>query len=156
MKQLLTAILLLIVTAADNVIAEENSSFAPGKVQHTVYMDKTQWRPCPPNLPKNCQMAILDGHPKKPGMFTVRFLATDDFHMPAHHHPKNERVTMLKGTAAVAFGENASRAEAKEFGPGDYYINKKGAVHKVWLQKGTVLQITGIGPWEAHFVTQHK
>ena len=55
----------------------------------------------------------------------------------------------------MAFGKDTTRADAKEFGPGDYYINKRNEVHKVWLDKGMILQITGIGPWEAHFVDKH-
>ncbi|MDH5325496.1 MAG: cupin domain-containing protein [Gammaproteobacteria bacterium] len=129
--------------------------FAEGQVQHTVYAKQIQWKPCPPNVPKNCEMIVLSGHPQKPDMFTVRFRATGDFYMPPHTHPKDERVTLLEGEAAVAFGEKATRQDAKEFGPGDYYINKRGSVHKVWMVKGAVMQITGIGPWEIHFVDKH-
>ena len=131
-------------------------AFAEGQVQKVTRANDIKWRPCPPTLPKNCEIAILAGHPKKPDMFTVRFHSPGDFFMPAHTHPKDERVTILKGKVAVAFGKDATRADAMEFGPGDYYINKRGEVHKVWLEKGMVLQITGIGPWKAHFVDKHQ
>lgn len=85
-------------------------------------------------------------------MFTVRFYVKDEFYMPAHTHPKDERVTIISGKAAVGFGNDVARKDAKEFGSGDYYVNARGAVHKVWIEGPTVLQITGIGPWEAHFV----
>jgi hypothetical protein len=59
---------------------------------------------------------------------------------------------MLEGSVAVAFGPDAGHADAKRFGPGDYYVNARGAVHSVWVDEPSVIQITGIGPWEAHFV----
>lgn len=128
------------------------TKFPPDQVQIAFQADNINWVTCPPVLPKNCEMAILEGHPKKPDIFTIRFKTSGEFYMPPHTHPKDERVTMLQGKAAVAFGVNAKREDAKEFGPGDFYINARSEVHKVWLEKGTILQITGIGPWEANYV----
>ena len=85
-------------------------------------------------------------------MFTVRFRISGDFIMPPHTHPRDERVTILSGNAYVAFGEKADKSDATRFGPGDYYVNARDAVHSVWADPGTILQITGIGPWEANFI----
>lgn len=126
--------------------------FPEGVIQHRVIEGEIKWKPCPPNLPKDCEMFVLEGHPKKPDMFTVRFRLGKSFVMPAHTHPKDERVTLLSGKAAVGFGVDATLETAQKFGPGDYYINKRDAVHIVWALEPTVMQITGIGPWEAHFV----
>lgn len=130
----------------------ENVTFPDGKVQIAHHAKKIKWGSCPPTLPKGCEMAILEGHPKKTNLFTVRFKTNTDFYMPAHTHPKDERVTMLQGKAAVAFGLNAKRKDAIEFGPGDFYINARDQVHHVWLDKGTILQINGVGPWAANFI----
>jgi hypothetical protein len=94
-------------------------------------------------------MAVLDGDPKAEDLFTVRFRVSDTFVMPPHWHPKDERVTVISGTAAVAFGADSDRQGAVEFGPGDYYVNARHAIHKVWIEGPTVIQITGIGPWKA-------
>ena len=126
--------------------------FPEGSVQHVVLASEIQWMPCPPNLPSGCQLAALEGSPKSNDLFTVRFKVDEGMVMPPHTHPKDERVTILKGKAAVAFGENAGRKDAREFGPGDYYVNARGAVHSVWLDPGTELQITGIGRWEVNYV----
>lgn len=126
--------------------------FPEGSVQHVVLASEINWMPCPPNLPEGCRMAVLEGSPKANDLFTVRFRVKDGMLMPPHTHPKDERVTILKGTAAVAFGQDATRDEAREFGPGDYYVNARGAIHSVWLDPGTELQITGIGPWEVDYV----
>lgn len=126
--------------------------FPEGSVQHVVHADEIDWKPCPPNLPSGCQVALLEGSPKAPGLFTIRFIVDGTFYMPPHSHPRDERVTILQGTAYVAFGEDGTRETASAFGPGDYYINKREAIHQVWADSATIFQLTGIGPWEVHFV----
>lgn len=128
--------------------------FAEGVVQHAVPADEMNWKPCPPGLPSGCEIAVLEGDPRAAGLFTVRFRLSEDFFMPPHTHPKDERVTVLKGQMAVAFGPDGAREDAQEFGPGDYYVNARGAIHTVWAARSSELQITGFGPWEAHFIEQ--
>lgn len=123
--------------------------FPDGEVQLVVRADSTPWQPCPPTLPPGCEMAVLEGDPSSADLFTTRFRVSDTFVMPPHWHPKDERVTVLSGTVAVAFGADAERADATEFGPGDYYVNARNAVHQVWIEGPSVIQITGIGPWKA-------
>lgn len=127
-------------------------NFPDGTVQHVVLSEEVAWRPCPQNLPRGCEIAVLEGNPQAPGLFTVRFRVSDEFVMPPHSHPKDERVTVLRGQMSVAFGADGSRADARQFGPGDYYVNARGVVHTVWADESSEIQITGIGPWEAHFV----
>ena len=126
--------------------------FAEGVVQHAVPSAEMPWKPCPPNLPSGCEIAVLEGNPQGTGLFTVRFRLSEAFVMPPHTHPRDERVTVLKGQMAVAFGPDGTRETATEFGPGDYYVNASGAVHTVWASRSSEIQITGFGPWEAHFV----
>ena len=130
--------------------------FPAGKVQHAVRATEIKWRPCPKSLPAGCRISVLEGHPKKPDLFTIRFKIDKDLFMRPHTHPRDERVTILSGKAAVAFGKNADRSQAKEFGPGDYYVNARNAVHSVWIEENTILQITGIGPWQAKFIKKAK
>lgn len=151
----LPAVFLIIVALSVPLHAQIGEmQFPQGREQHVVLAKEIKWMPCPPNLPEGCRMAVLEGNPKGNDLFTVRFQVSEGMVMPAHTHPRDERVTILKGTAAVAFGENAKREEAREFTVGDYYVNARGAVHSVWLDPGTELQITGIGPWKVDYVQQ--
>lgn len=152
LRFLMLALLGMVFTPLSAQIGE--MEFPEGSVQHVVRSSEIQWMPCPPNLPSGCRMAALEGSPKASDLFTIRFRVEEEMVMRPHSHPKDERVTILKGKAAVAFGEEAGREGAREFGPGDYYVNARGAVHSVWLDPGTELQITGIGPWEVHYVNK--
>ena len=126
--------------------------FAEGQVQHAVLSAGIDWQPCPPGLPAGCEIAVLEGNPQAAGLFTVRFRVGDNFVMPPHTHPKDERVTIISGQMAVGFGADAAREDAKRFGPGDYYVNARDEIHSVWADTAAELQITGFGPWEANFV----
>ena len=146
-------ILLLWLVASIPMIAQVGDmKFKEGQVQHVVKAKEIDWKPCPPNLPNGCEMAILEGNPRGDDMFTVRFKITGEFLLPPHTHPKDERVTVLQGKVYVAFGEEATKDDATIFEPGDYYVNAKNAVHTVWAEPGTIIQITGVGPWEANLV----
>lgn len=127
-------------------------NFPDGAVQHVVRGDSIDWQPCPPSLPENCGIAVLEGNPQGADLFTVRFRVDGEFHLPAHTHPKDERVTVIAGQVSVAFGADGSRQTATNFGPGDYYVNARDAIHSVYVDEMAVLQITGIGPWEVHVV----
>jgi len=129
-------------------------TFPEGTFQLAVRSNDIAWKPCPPNLPAGCEMAVLEGNPQAADLFTVRFRFGRDFAMPTHTHPKEERVTVLKGEMSVAFGLGAARENATTFRPGDYYVNARDAVHTVWAKESSEIQITGIGPWGARFVEQ--
>jgi hypothetical protein len=97
-------------------------------------------------------MAVLEGDPKREMLFTVRFRTGSKFEMKPHWHPRNERVTILKGKIGVGFGDEIDSKNVTWFGPGDYYVNAKDAHHFVLADGPAVLQITGIGPWKANFL----
>ncbi|MGB5394570.1 MAG: cupin domain-containing protein [Lutimonas sp.] len=142
----------LLISACTKTSPVGEMKFPDGIVQHVVLAKDIQWKPCPPNMPEGCEMYVLEGSPKNNDLFTIRFKVGGEFYMPPHTHPKDERVTILQGNAYVAFGKDAMKKDAKKFGPGDYYVNARNEIHSVWADSETIIQITGIGPWEAHFI----
>jgi len=158
MKNHLTLSILLIVLIISGCIKTSapvgEMKFLDGSVQHVVHAKDIQWKPCPPNMPTGCEMEVMEGSPKSNDLFTIRFNVSGEFYIPPHTHPKDERVTVLQGKAYVAFGKDATKEGAKEFVPGDYYVNARNEIHSVWADSGTIIQITGIGPWEAHFIEE--
>ena len=97
-------------------------------------------------------MVVLEGDPKAEMLFTVRFRTGSEFEMKPHWHPRNERVTILEGKVGVGFGDEIDRENVTWFGPNDYYVNAHSAHHFVLADGPAVLQITGIGPWQANFL----
>ena len=72
------------------------------------------------------------------------------------HLPPGCEITVLEGKVSVAFGVDGTHENAETFGPWDYYVNARDAVHTVWADEDSIVQVTGIGPWEAHFIEDHS
>jgi quercetin dioxygenase-like cupin family protein len=106
------------------------------------------FRPAPPSMPKGVEMAVLEGDPQQPGIFTLRLKAPPGFLLPPHTHPVAERVTVISGSFAVGFGTQVERASARTFSAGAFYVNPPGVPHYVFSDSGAVVQITGMGPWK--------
>ena len=133
-------------------VGTAEAAFPEGESQLVQRADAITWVPCPPSLPAPCEMAVLEGDPKKEMLFTVRFRTSSAFEMKPHWHPRNERVTILEGRVGVGFGDQVDRDSVTWFGPGDYYVNAQEAHHYVLTDGPAILQITGIGPWKANFL----
>ena len=128
------------------------AAFPEGETQLAKRADEIAWSACPPSLPADCEMAVLEGDPKREMLFTARFRTGTEFEMRPHWHPRNERVTILEGKIGVGFGDEIDRENVTWFGPGDYYVNAQKAHHFVLADGPAVLQITGVGPWKAIFL----
>src|SRR4026207_508289 len=79
-----------------------------------------QWKEGPPSLPRGAKVAVLEGDPAKEGMFVMRVRVPDGFHIPAHTHPKPERVTVIQGKFKLAMGDKPKLADARILVAGTY------------------------------------
>ena len=111
-----------------------------------------QWKDGPPSLPKGAKIAVLEGDPAKEGPFVMRVKVPDGFHIPAHTHPKPERVTIIQGTFKLAMGDKLNRADANTLPTGTYGVWPPGMVHAVWTEGETIVQFHGMGPWVINYV----
>jgi len=111
-----------------------------------------QWKDGPASLPRGAKIAVLEGDPTKEGMFVMRVRVPDGFHIPAHTHPKPERVTVIQGTFKLAMGDNPRLAAARILPAGTYGVWPPGMVHAVWIEGETIVQFHGLGPWAINYV----
>src|SRR5213592_276537 len=113
---------------------------------------KLIWKDGPPTMPKGTKITVLEGDSKAPGMFTIRLRIPAGSKVMPHWHPRPERVTILSGLVKVGFGDEWHDRDMRAFHAGDFYINPAQSHHYVGFQRNSVIQITGEGPWELHFV----
>lgn len=138
--KLLAAALLLATAAA----------LPPGTVQ--MHPDALPWAPASPALPAGTQVAVLEGDPAQRKWFTIRLKVPAGAVLRPHRHPRDERVTVLSGAVAVGFGEVLDPDAVARFGPGSFYVNPANRPHYVLFTEDSVVQVTGVGPWEVKFV----
>ena len=115
-------------------------------------VDKIQWKPGPPSLPKGAQIAVLEGNPAKEGPFVFRVKVPDGYRIPVHTHPKTERVTVISGTFNIGMGDKFDMKATKAMPAGSYGYWEADMKHFVWTKGETVVQFHGTGPWVIHYV----
>jgi quercetin dioxygenase-like cupin family protein len=115
--------------------------------------DQIKWGPAPPSLPAGAQIAVLDGDPSKSGvLFVIRVKLPDGYKVPPHWHPTDERIVILQGTMGMGIGEKFDTAMGNELPVGSYTAVPKGVRHFVWTKGETVIQVSGMGPFEVNYV----
>ena len=115
--------------------------------------DAIAWSPGSPAMPPGTQVAVLEGDPKAARFFTIRLKVPAGSRLAPHWHPRDERVTVISGMVAVSFGEAIDEAALTRFGPGAFYVNPANSRHYVLFVEDSVVQVTGIGPWEVNFIS---
>ena len=105
------------------------------------------WSDAPPSMPKGTKIAVLEGSPQQPGMFTIRLKVPAGAKIAAHTHPRPERVTVLSGKVTVHIEGKSTAFEA-----GGFYVNPPDVPHSLEFREETVLQLTCEGPWVLTYV----
>lgn len=116
-----------------------------------VAADEVKWGPGPPALPPGAQAAALDGDPAKSGLFVVRVKFPDGYQVPPHSHPTDEHVVVVSGTLMAALGDKVNQVDMHALKTGGYAKMPAGANHYVRAKGETVVQITGMGPFEVKY-----
>lgn len=126
---------------------------APAQGPMTVFpATDLQWKDGPPSMPKGAKMAVLEGDPTGPGMFTMRLRFPDGFRVGPHWHSQTEHVTVIAGTLHVGMGERFDRSSARTLVAGSFGFWPAGTRHFAWMEGETILQLHGQGPWTITYV----
>lgn len=155
MKLLLTLGLVLAGSVA--IAAQEHKGIQPAgqdaAMKVNVYpLAETKWIDGPPSLPKGAKMALLEGDPAKEGPFVFRVKVPDGYRVPAHTHPKTERITVIAGTFNIGMGDKFDQNATQPMPAGTYGYWPAGMTHFVWTKGETILQFHGEGPWTIKYV----
>ena len=126
---------------------------APAAMQ-PVQITSVVWKDAPSTLPAGSKIAMLEGDPRHEGMFTMRVKLPAGAKIAPHFHSQPERVTVIWGEARVGFGDVFDIKKTKRFPAGSFYINPADSHHFLYFPRTTILQMTGQGPWELHYIKE--
>lgn len=119
--------------------------------------DDIVWMDSKAPLPAGAKVAVLEGDPKKEGIFVMRLKFPANYYLPAHIHPKDERVLVISGSVNVGFGDKIDKKNIRHYTAGCFYVNPAGFHHYVFTEdEEVIVQLTGIGPWGLEFVGEKK
>jgi len=124
-----------------------------GPEQQLLYSPETvEWQEAPTSLEPGAEVAVLEGNPSIPGVFTMRIKMPDEFIISPHWHPGVERVTVVSGQFYLGTGEALNREAADHLPPGSYTSIPPETRHYAIADGETVIQLTSVGPWEVNYV----
>src|SRR5260370_18557458 len=102
---------------------------------------------------KGCDLAAVAGDPNAEGTpFVVRLRCVDGARIPAHWHPNEENVTVLKGTFLVGMGETFAETQITTMNVGNFASMPKEMRHFGMSKGETIMQAHGAGPFKVNFV----
>jgi quercetin dioxygenase-like cupin family protein len=111
-----------------------------------------KWGPAPAIFPAGAKMAVLQGDPGKPQMFTVRLDMPPGYTIPAHFHPTDEHVTVISGTFLVGMGDKFDAAKTLALPAGGFITAGANMNHFARAKGHTVVQVHAMGPFSLTYV----
>jgi anti-sigma factor ChrR (cupin superfamily) len=125
---------------------EKKEAADPHKIVH---FGDLKWTP----IFKGCDLASVAGDPNAEGTpFVVRIRCADGSKIPAHWHPTDENVTVLKGTFLVGMGESFDEAKLQTMNVGNFATMPKEMRHYGMAKGETIVQVHGAGPFKVNWV----
>ena len=102
---------------------------------------------------KGCDLAPVSGDFNAEGApFVLRIRCVDGTKVPAHWHPTDENVTVLKGTFLVGMGESFEESKLQTMNVGNFIIVPKEMRHFAVCKGETIVQVHGAGPFKVNWV----
>lgn len=142
----LVKVLALGVLALSGSLASAEGPAAEPALALTFKDASLKWGPCPPFIPKGCEIAVLHGDPAKPNV-DVFFKVPGGFTIPAHWHTSAERMVLVSGELTVTYqGQKPAKLQR-----GTYAYGPAGLAHEATCKKGApcVLFIAFEAPLDA-------
>ncbi len=141
----LSVIVLAVAAAAFAAAAKlpDHGLFTPNQIK---------WADAPNALPAGAKLAVLEGDPFKPGLYTMRLSVPANYKIPPHFHKKFEHVTVISGAFNLGMGEKFDAAKASAMPAGTFGFLPPGMKHFAFAKEPSVIQLHGEGPWEIIYV----
>jgi hypothetical protein len=117
-----------------------------------VHAQDLNWMKGPEGLAPGSEFAVLEGNPEKAELFTIRLKWPAGYMIAPHFHSQMEQLTVLQGTFYIKMGAVAQNATEMALGTHDFIRLNPSAPHSAYVKEETILQITGMGPFDITYV----
>jgi quercetin dioxygenase-like cupin family protein len=145
-KSICAVALAMTVFGAASYSQEKKESDSAHKI---VRFADLKWIP----IMKGCELAAVSGDFNADNAaFVLRIRCSDGIKVPAHWHPTDENLTVLKGTFLVAAGETFDESKLQTMNVGNFVMMPKEMRHFALCKGETIVQIHGTGPFKVNWV----
>lgn len=146
MKRVLVVVAGIAVLATAASSQEKKEATEAHKIVH---FGDLKWAP----IIKGCDLAPVAGDMNAEGApFVLRIRCADGAKIPAHWHPTDENVTVLKGTFLVGMGESFDDSKLQTMNVGNFVTVPKEMRHYASCKGETIVQVHAMGPFKVNWV----
>ena len=116
------------------------------------FAQKVKWGPAPAVFPAGAKMAVMQGDPSKPQLFTVRLDIPKGYRIAPHLHPTDEHITVISGNFLVGMGDKIDTKSAMSLNAGGFATAPAQQHHWAVARSHAVVQVHAIGPFQLTYV----
>jgi anti-sigma factor ChrR (cupin superfamily) len=119
------------------------------EVHKIVHFGDLKWTP----IMKGCDVAPVSGDSNAEGApYVLRVRCADGTKFPAHWHPMDENVTVLKGSFLIGMGDTFDESNLQTMNVGNFLSVPKEMRHFGMTKGETIVQLHGTGPFKVNWV----
>ncbi len=149
LRSILVGVTLAFVSLAAISLAGQAKKEAASPAHGIVHAGDLHWTP----IMKGCELASVAGDSSVEGApFVLRIRCADGTKVPAHWHPTDENLTVLKGLFLVGMGDAYDEAKLSPMNVGNFAIVPKEMRHFALCKGETTVQVHGMGPFKVNWV----
>ena len=119
----------------------------PGQAHFMAILpEEIAWQPFDA-FPPGVLLAVVVGHPARPGPYVIRVKAPLGAKLMPHQHPEDRIYTVISGVFYIGRGDAFDGERVTAYPPGSVIILPGNTPHFHWAKSGEyVTQISAIGP----------
>ncbi len=143
------AALIGLAVATTGVYSQEKKESTAAAAPKIMHFGDLKWTP----IIKGCDLAAVSGDPSAEGTpYVVRLRCVDGAKIPAHWHPTDENVTVLKGTFLAGMGETFDETKMMAMNVGNFVTMPREMRHFAMSKGETIVEVHGAGPFKVNWV----
>lgn len=134
---------------ASTVLGQGTNEAVDSNAHGIVRTTDLKWTP----IMKGCDLAKVSGDSNAEGAnYVLRIRCANGTKIPAHWHPLDENITVLKGTFRVGMGEAFDANKLQDIAVGGFASIPKEMRHFAVCKGDSIVQIHGVGPFKINWV----
>ena len=133
--------------------AKQGRSVPAGKaVFKSVVSEEIDWKPFD-SFPPSARLAVVQGKPSEPALYTVRVKVPNLVKLMPHRHPEDRIYTVISGVFYIGLGDEFDPDKLEAYPPGAVIILPGNTSHFHWARSGEyITQVSAIGPLGMEYI----
>ena len=116
--------------------------------------EDVEWQPYPA-FPGLANLAVMEGQPSEPGLYTIRVRVHSGAKLIPHWHPEDRVYTVMSGIFYIGLGDRFDSESLEPYPPGAVIVLPGRTPHFHWAKSGEyVTQVSAVGPLGVEFMEQ--